>query len=156
MRFAGRQPVHLSMVFMALFVTTALAELPVVPKGKGDSCVAPVDQMRREHMDLLNHQRDLTVIDGVRSKQFSLKGCIDCHVQQYDNDNPIPINDDGQFCQACHSYVSVKIDCFECHRTTPDSQLPSSAANNHTPFPTQQNSLIADIQRYLNLARPID
>ena len=36
--------------------------------------------MRRNHMELIKHQRDATVHDGIRGTKHSLAGCIDCHV----------------------------------------------------------------------------
>jgi hypothetical protein len=27
----------------------------------------------------------------------------------------------GQFCQGCHAYTAVKIDCFSCHASVPES-----------------------------------
>ncbi|MBV5325306.1 MAG: hypothetical protein J0626_08585, partial [Rhodospirillaceae bacterium] len=45
------------------------APKPVITKAvKGEQCVEPTDFMRRNHMKLLNHQRDETVIEGVRTK----------------------------------------------------------------------------------------
>ena len=44
-------------------------------KSKADSqeaCVEPTDVMRKEHYLFLLHQRDKTVIDGIRTKNHSL------------------------------------------------------------------------------------
>ena len=86
---------------------------------KGEQCVAPVDVMRRDHMTLLFHQRDRTVYFGERATPYSLTGCLSCHTQKDARGAYIPINAPGQFCQSCHSFVSVNMDCFECHATTP-------------------------------------
>ena len=39
---------------------------PVIPMGQGDACVEDTDFMRRNHMELLKHQRDETMLNGVR------------------------------------------------------------------------------------------
>ena len=78
--------------------------------------------MRSDHMKFLLHQRDETVIRGIRSKTHSLKECIGCHAATDDSGSYLPINAEGQFCQSCHSYSSVTIDCFDCHATRPRAQ----------------------------------
>ena len=55
--------------------------LPVITPAKGTQCVEPVEIIRREHMDMLDHQRDDTVHGGIRGKKHSLVGCIECHAQ---------------------------------------------------------------------------
>ena len=78
-------------------------------------CVEPGDVMRREHMHLLDHQRERSVIDGERDGKYSLVACMDCH-NPVDAAGQAPRYDDQQhFCSACHAYASVDIDCFECH-----------------------------------------
>ena len=96
---------------------------PVIPPGKGEQCVADTDYMRRNHMDLIVHQRDDTVIRGIRDKPFSLVECVDCHAQRDGNNEPVRIDAEGQFCASCHAYVAVKIDCFSCHAAVPDAPL---------------------------------
>ena len=72
--------------------------------------------MRRNHMNLLKHQRDDTLRGGVRTGQHSLKACIGCHASQSTGSvNAGSTN----FCQSCHAYAAVKIDCFECHASQP-------------------------------------
>ena len=41
----------------------------------GEQCVEPNDIMRRNHMTYLMHQRDETVIEGIRGKKYSLQQC---------------------------------------------------------------------------------
>lgn len=94
---------------------------PTIPQGRGENCVADTDFMRRNHMDLLVHQRDETVLEGIRDKPFSLTECVDCHVQTASNGEPHRIDAEGQFCQSCHTFAAVKIDCFGCHAAVPDS-----------------------------------
>jgi predicted CXXCH cytochrome family protein len=95
----------------------------VPPATHGEQCVAPTDVMRRDHMDLLDHQRDETVIDGVRSNPYSLVDCVNCHASHDDQGQAIRIDAEGQFCQACHAYAAVKIDCFTCHAALPEETV---------------------------------
>lgn len=82
---------------------------------KGDQCVEPVDVIRRKHPDFLKHQRDETVKDGIRGKKYSLVDCVECHA--------VPDPEAGgartvrTFCNECHKYAAVSIDCFQCHTT---------------------------------------
>ena len=89
------------------------------PAAMGDQCVEPVEVMRRDHMRLLLHQRDETVHEGVRGSRHSLVGCIDCHASRDARGAAIPVNAPGQFCETCHSFAGVSMDCFECHATVP-------------------------------------
>lgn len=93
--------------------------VPHVVAGKGEECVEPTPVMRRSHMDFILHQRDETVHKGIRTKQYSLKECIECHVQTDEQGAYVPVNAPGQFCSSCHEYASVRMDCFQCHATTP-------------------------------------
>jgi len=117
--------VALAFVFLAgTLVTVPVSAgsgslLPTIAKGKGDKCVAPTDYMRRNHMDLLDHQRDETVIDGIRTKKFSLKECIACHAVNGDDGKPVTVKDDRHFCASCHNYAAVNMDCFDCHASRP-------------------------------------
>jgi len=103
---------------------------PVIPKGKGEHCVAETSYMRRNHMDLIVHQRDETVIRGIRDEPFSLVECVDCHAQKDANDQHIRVDEEGQFCASCHTFVAAKIDCFGCHAAVPDAQLGDSVGSN--------------------------
>ena len=102
---------------------------PNVPKAvKGDKCVEDTAVMRREHMDMLKHQRDLTMRQGIRTKKYSLKECINCHVPAEEEAAVQPgettaansKHNEGHFCMNCHAFAGVKIDCFECHNTRPE------------------------------------
>ncbi|MBT8419339.1 MAG: Hdr-like menaquinol oxidoreductase cytochrome c subunit [Gammaproteobacteria bacterium] len=96
----------------------ALLSGGAVSKWKGDACVEATPVMRREHMDFLLKQRDETMRQGIRNGPYSLKGCIECHAQEDEQGQEIPVNASGQFCQECHQYVAVSIDCFQCHVAT--------------------------------------
>jgi hypothetical protein len=91
---------------------------PVIQKAKGDKCVEDTDYMRRNHMKLLNHHRDKTMHEGIRTRQHSLKNCIDCHASPDASGKETVLGKD-HFCQSCHSYAAVSIDCFQCHSSKP-------------------------------------
>ncbi len=93
---------------------------PEIAPGKGEQCVAETGFMRRNHMDLLVHQRDETVQLGIRGKRFSLRECIACHAVPGPGGTPVSAASPKHFCRACHDYVAVRIDCFECHASRPD------------------------------------
>jgi len=89
---------------------------PAITPAQGDTCVEPVEFMRRNHMEVLLHQRDRTMRAGVRTKQHSLKGCVECHASAETGSVAAA---PGDFCRSCHGYAAVKIDCFECHAAKP-------------------------------------
>lgn len=94
--------------------------LPSFPEPEGESCVVPTPDIIRNHMKYLYHHRDETMHEGIRTKKFSLTGCISCHATKDESGKAIPVNAEGQFCQSCHAYAAVKIDCFQCHSTIPE------------------------------------
>ena len=95
--------------------------LPVIhePEGEGVECVEPEEVMRRDHMNFILHQRDETMYKGIRSSKYSFAECIDCHVQPDENGNIAGIDNKEHFCNSCHEYAAVTIDCFECHADRP-------------------------------------
>ena len=102
-------------LFILLFAMTpswAESAAPVLDIGKGGQCVDDPKIMRRNHMEMLKHQRDETVRQGIRGGKYSLTGCVDCHASKKNNS---VLGSKEHFCQGCHEYVQVKIDCFECH-----------------------------------------
>ncbi len=108
----------------------------VVPGSKAaglKSCVEPTELMRRAHMELIQHQRDATVHQGIRSTKHSLAECISCHVSKGGSEQFIPINRGDQFCGACHAYAAVGLDCFQCHATVPDAKGTSAASGGKAP-----------------------
>ena len=107
-------------LLIALLVPALALAADRVPKpdiiiDKPGQCVEDTATMRRGHPDMLKHQRDLTVREGVRTRQYSLKGCIECHASTKTGS----VLGDKGFCQSCHDYASVKLDCFECHSSKP-------------------------------------
>lgn len=102
--------------------------------AKTGKCVRDTKFMRRNHMDLLTHKRDLTMYKGLRTKAAGLQNCINCHVTKDDKGSPIKVSNPKHFCAACHEFVAVKLDCFECHRSTPEkttgtAQIPNIPAH---------------------------
>ena len=88
---------------------------PVINIDKPGKCVEDTATMRREHPDMLKHQRDQTMHEGIRTKKYSLKECIPCHASTKTGS----VLGDKGFCQSCHEYASVSIDCFRCHSSKP-------------------------------------
>jgi len=86
---------------------------------KLDACVAPTPFMRRNHFELIKHQRDVTVHEGIRKTDNSLAGCIDCHAAKDAHGEHVAVDADDQFCASCHAYTGVSFDCFSCHATKP-------------------------------------
>lgn len=97
--------------------------LPVVSITQGEKCVEPTDEMRRNHMKKIMHQRDRTMHDGIRTTQHSLKNCVNCHADPKTNS---VLGKDG-FCSSCHRYAAVSIDCFECHTDKRETAAGSAA-----------------------------
>lgn len=76
-------------------------------------CVESREFMRAEHMQLLNNWRDTVVreenrgyISNSNHKRFNMSlqnGCMNCHSNK------------KKFCDECHTYMSVKPYCWDCH-----------------------------------------
>ena len=99
---------------------------PTVKTYKGDKCVEDTEYMRRNHMKVILHQRDETMHKGIRTQKHSLKNCVDCHADPKTNS---VLGKDG-FCESCHVYTSVSIDCFSCHSAAPEKNgQPRKAAD---------------------------
>jgi len=84
------------------------------PTNGTTECVEPEDDMKKNHMNL--HQRDETMHEGIRTKKYSLKECINCHIPE---DSTARFGDSQHFCSSCHNFVGVSIDCFQCHMDRP-------------------------------------
>lgn len=143
----------IGLVFIAISsVVSAETPKPVVPKGKGEQCVEPTEDMRKNHMKYLKHQRDLTVHEGIRTKKFSLVECIECHVVPNEKGEYPKFGSDDHFCSSCHNYASVDIDCFQCHATKPDTSqgyrhnLDAKAAHHFTTTSEEQVLNQSDIE----------
>jgi hypothetical protein len=107
---------------------------PLIQKGQGEQCVEDTDFMRRNHMKVLDHHRDKTMREGIRTKQHSLKNCIDCHATPDASGQRTVLGKD-HFCQSCHTYAAVQVDCFQCH-----SSKPAGNAAMHPIVPAQSGA----------------
>lgn len=96
---------------------------PHVPEPTNGSteCVQPEDEMKKNHMKYILHQRDKTMHEGIRTETYSLKECINCHVPE---NSEARFGDDKHFCSSCHNYAGVSIDCFQCHMDRPMGENP--------------------------------
>jgi len=97
--------------------------LPVIPRAQGrvseaQGCVRPTEEMRKNHMKYILHQRNQTMHKGIRTRQYSLKECINCHVS--DAADAPRYGDKNFICSSCHTYAAVDIDCFQCHSDRPE------------------------------------
>ncbi len=110
---------RIAALFLALAVlggAAAAVPVPDLDVGQGGHCVNDPKVMRDNHMKFLFRQRDETVRLGIRGGKYSLAGCVDCHASKV---NHSVLGSDRNFCQGCHTYAAVKIDCFECHSSQP-------------------------------------
>lgn len=124
------------------FSTLELAE-PQRHFSATQECVEPEDEMRRNHMEYILHQRDETMHRGVRTRQYALEECINCHASKDDSGEYIRVEDSRHFCSTCHTYAAVKIDCFQCHADVPlrESTLRSQQS---APAPYHAQSEVPD------------
>jgi hypothetical protein len=110
----------------------AADETFVAPGSKAaglSSCVEPTDFMRRNHMEIIKHQRHTVVHQGIRDSKHTLAGCIDCHVAPGPDHKPVSVYAEGQFCHRCHAYAAIDVNCFGCHATVPTPATASTAAS---------------------------
>jgi len=108
---------RLAATLFSVLIASAVyaAEKPQTPNldvGKGGKCVEEPKLMRKIHMNLLKHQRDETMHKGIRGQKDSLADCVECHASLKTNS---VLGSNEAFCQGCHVYAAVKLDCFECH-----------------------------------------
>jgi hypothetical protein len=110
-----------------LLTNAAIAETPFPtihePADESVKCIHPEDEMRRNHMKYILHERDETMHEGIRNEPASLANCIDCHVTPNDKGEIAGIESDEHFCNACHQYAAVQIDCFQCHADRPQKYI---------------------------------
>ncbi|MCL1879434.1 MAG: sulfate reduction electron transfer complex DsrMKJOP subunit DsrJ [Actinomycetia bacterium] len=86
--------------------TPAVNEMPV------KQCIEPLQDMRSEHMQILDSWRDRVVREGQTTYVNSVgqpyemsldETCLSCHSNR------------EQFCDSCHSYSGVDVYCWSCH-----------------------------------------
>ena len=109
--------IRLAAILFSVLIASAAyaAEKPQTPHldvGKGGQCVEEPQLMRKMHMNFLKHQRDETMRKGIRGQKYSLAECVACHASNKTNS---VLGSNEAFCQGCHTYAAVKLDCFECH-----------------------------------------
>ncbi|MFQ5439022.1 MAG: hypothetical protein ACE5DK_09365 [Paracoccaceae bacterium] len=92
---------------------------PDIPKATGKPHPEGNLWMRINHMRFLKHDRNLTMREGDREIEFSLKACVECHQVKGADGQPVSVKDDTHFCRVCHDFAAVRIDCFECHNSKP-------------------------------------
>lgn len=127
---AAIRRILLSFLIAAVAAAPAVAgriPRPEIPAAKGAHCVRPTEWMRKNHMQLLMRLRYEAVHDGIRHRQESLPGCMNCHVSRLANGTYPSATSPQFFCNACHRYVGVSIDCFSCHTNRPGPAGPAPA-----------------------------
>lgn len=119
----------LLLLFIVSFAGLSLAEaIPQAVEGsakaeqQGSECVRDPQWMRMNHMEVIRHQRDLTVHQGIRGSKDALANCVDCHARKDAGQKPVPVNAQQQFCAGCHTYTATSITCFQCHSNVPDDE----------------------------------
>ena len=127
---------------------------PDVPAAMGAPHPEGNEYWRKNHMTLMQHDRDLTVRDGIRQVGASLKGCFDCHAATDAERNIVTYESDKHFCRSCHDFVAVKIDCFMCHRSTP-ADVNEDKIKHASVLPKRQNPAdFAKLVAYLKHTKP--
>ncbi len=107
-------------VSAAVAADTARTPTPAPARAaQGDQCVEPVEDMRRNHMIYLEHERDETMHKGIRGRKHSLKTCIECHAVP--DKAAAGKRTIEPFCSECHRYAAVSMDCFQCHNRSPEA-----------------------------------
>lgn len=137
------------LLLLALIASVVTADGSKVPPPKGEQCVEDTEYMRSHHFETVLHQRDKTVIEGIRTTRHSLKNCIDCHITPNAAGQYARYADkEEHFCATCHTYAAVKIDCFDCHADRPEIAVrealkkSSSKLDAHHGLRTTANDLI--------------
>jgi hypothetical protein len=122
-----------------------------VAKANAEQCAISDDisEVRKNHMEYILDQRDKTMHQGIRTKQFSFKECINCHIPAEENGKPVRYGDKNHFCSTCHEYVSVTLDCFECHSDRPEGAA-TSAATAHASLGGSRSVATGDIAGMLS------
>ena len=113
-----------TVVIPALIIFIALITFPFWNSGvpqkptpkvivAGDvQCVESAEWMRANHMKLLDdwrhsvvreQDREYTSTSGKVFNKSLSNTCLDCHSNK------------KEFCDSCHTYASVKLNCFGCH-----------------------------------------
>ena len=137
-------------LLLAVISSATIADGSNVPPAKGAQCVEDPVWMRTHHFETVLHQRDETVLHGIRTKKHSLKNCIDCHITPNENGEYARYsNSEEHFCASCHNFAAVSVDCFQCHADRPESavreaikQHKANGTNPHEDLKTNASELI--------------
>ncbi len=134
----------------SILVTVFADERPDVPPPKSKYneetiCVEPVEVMRKRHFDFILDHRDRTVVEGIRTTQYSLNACIDCHITTNAKGEYARYSEESHFCASCHQFAAVTIDCFQCHADRPEKAI-RDAINKQA----GNDVSIKDIHQYLH------
>ena len=119
-----------------------------MPKAVGSPHPEGNEYWRINHMDLLQHDRDLTMRLGNREVQASLKECVACHAVEDETGEPVSYESEQHICRTCHDYAAVKIDCFSCHQSKPDEDILSRLLG-ETPLNVSMVSATRDMEDYM-------
>ena len=100
-------------------------ELKLTEKAKAaKECIKPKEDMKQEHMQILDLWRDTVVRDANRvyktskGKTFNMSlstgedSCMGCHENK------------TEFCDKCHNYASVAPYCWDCHIAPKEEKKP--------------------------------
>jgi len=99
------------------------APRPVIEIANPGECIAPAAQMRANHHTMISHARDRTSREGFRGEPASLMACVNCHASKTTGS---VLGKEG-FCQSCHEYTAVKMNCWQCHQPIADWKQTGSA-----------------------------
>ena len=124
-----------SFTICSLLVTVFADENADIPPPKAHynedtKCVEPVDVMRKQHFEYILDHRDRTVVEGIRTTQYSLNACIDCHITSNSQGEYARYSEETHFCASCHQFAAVTIDCFQCHSDRPEAAIRAAIKNN--------------------------
>ena len=137
-----------ALIGFTLLSTSALAETPFPtihePSDESAKCIHDEDEMRRNHMNYILHERDETMHEGIRDEPASLANCINCHVEPDDKGEIAGIDSEQHFCNACHQYAAVQIDCFQCHADRPQKYIKRSSHTSSLKQQLQQTLAASD------------
>ncbi len=101
-----------AILLLAPLCAAAGAPKPNLTIENPGQCIAAAQEMRVNHMKMLNHTRDRASRQGIRTDKASLNGCVDCHASKETGS----VLGKGGFCEECHTYTAVKVNCWDCHQ----------------------------------------
>ena len=147
-----------TLVFCAIGIRMVFATSPEdIPPPKENYndvtlCVEPVEIMRKKHFDFILDHRDKTVVEGIRTKQYSLTGCIDCHITPNTKGEYARYSEETHFCASCHQFTAVNIDCFQCHADRPEEAIHKAMSTNtsliNTMHKNHKTMQFSDVQNH--------